>query len=590
LTGEFEARAMTDDERTDHSAPGDPFEAELVAYLDGELDPVAARRIELRLAADPSARAKAAALKKTFDLLDYLPKPEPSPTFTTRTLDKLPAVKSGSLPVPIPSGPLPQGGGQGSRSNSAASSSVPVPLSSAAMPGHMNRSSRGWLLALALLVPACGAIGYLGAPALRAFLFSTRDSGPDDLPLSDHRIIENLLLYGGADDYEFVQRLAEPEFFGGDATMALDASRTPVSGVDADKPSRATFDALALSFKSLPPARQQAIRELDQQLHTAEPDTRERLFRALEAYSLWLDRLPEAERKGVLAAATPGLRIGVIRDIRERQWLDGLPTSQRSQLAGLEGARKSERIQQWKDEETRQRNLWYFVRKNAEAITGVKAPWPFDTDAGRKQVIDFIRTAYRPDEPKRTRLSKIDLDAYRESLAAAERSGSWAWYGKAVYDLTRSRRYEILPESDNRKLMVVDFDDLPPGLAKFTERPMVRKRLLPSAGKWPDFALELHNEARQPKLPGGMLPALGPARVADFKAPLPAFWEKELAPKLSPQEKTALKDLENRWPEFPREFLRLARVHDLSVPGVTLPGSPRHWDATYGDPFRMTQP
>src|SRR5262245_5206366 len=84
----------------DTAPPADPFEAELVAYLDGELDPAAARRIEARLAADPEARAKAAALKKTFDLLDYLPRPEPSPTFTTRTLERLPAVRSGAAPVP----------------------------------------------------------------------------------------------------------------------------------------------------------------------------------------------------------------------------------------------------------------------------------------------------------------------------------------------------------------------------------------------------------------------------------------------------------------------------------------------------------
>ena len=37
--------------------PLDPFEAELVAYLDGELDPAAAGRVEARLATDPAARA-----------------------------------------------------------------------------------------------------------------------------------------------------------------------------------------------------------------------------------------------------------------------------------------------------------------------------------------------------------------------------------------------------------------------------------------------------------------------------------------------------------------------------------------------------
>ena len=79
----------------DVAPPTDPFEAELVAYLDGELDPAAARRIETKLASDPQARAKATALKKTFDLLDYLPKPEPSATFTT----SLPKLSPRNIPM-----------------------------------------------------------------------------------------------------------------------------------------------------------------------------------------------------------------------------------------------------------------------------------------------------------------------------------------------------------------------------------------------------------------------------------------------------------------------------------------------------------
>ena len=246
---------------------------------------------------------------------------------------------------------------------------------------------------------------------------------------------------------------------------------------------------------------------------------------------------------------------------------------------------RSERIQQWKEEETRQRNLWTFVRKNAEAITGVKAPWPFDTDAGRKQVLDFVRAAFRPDEPKRSRLTPFDLAIHRETLAAAERGESWAWYGRAVYDLTR--RYEILPEAADAKLMVVDFNDLPPGMAKFADRPIVKKRLTPHAGRWPDFALEFHDEVRQFKLPPGPLPAFGPARVSDFKDPVQTFWEKELAPKLyRPGEEWSTTAGESLAGVPARVHPARAGDHDLSVPGVMLPGSPKRWDATYGDPLR----
>src|SRR5229473_2045109 len=51
--------------------------AELVAYLDGELNEEAAQVLEARLSREPDLRAEAEALKRTWELLDYLPRPEP---------------------------------------------------------------------------------------------------------------------------------------------------------------------------------------------------------------------------------------------------------------------------------------------------------------------------------------------------------------------------------------------------------------------------------------------------------------------------------------------------------------------------------
>ena len=75
----------------------DADDAELIAYLDGELAPDAAQKLESKLAADAAVRTRATEYKKTFDLLDYLPKPEPSADFTNRTLTKIqPALVAGS--------------------------------------------------------------------------------------------------------------------------------------------------------------------------------------------------------------------------------------------------------------------------------------------------------------------------------------------------------------------------------------------------------------------------------------------------------------------------------------------------------------
>jgi hypothetical protein len=417
-----------------------------------------------------------------------------------------------------------------------------------------------------------------------------QEPGPAAPTLSDRRLIGNLPLYYGADNIEFLQKLAEPEYFGDEPSVSFDAA-PKVPPVEQDPPSDAAFEKLATSFKSLPPVRQFEIRDLDKQLFEQNAATRDRMVRVLEAYSLWLERLPEPERKAVLAAATPSLRLGVIRDIRERQWLDSLPATQRNQLTGLSAADRAARIGEWKKTEAERRDEWSHIRLHADSIASNQAPWPFDNEAMRKSVPEYMRTKFKIDEPKNCRLLNNEYDRYVASLAAAEKNGGWAWYdyGRETYNLARKYERFLLPEPIESK-MILDFNDLSPMYSKFLGDPRLRKKLAPYVGRWPDFPLEVHDELRA--LPGkmGPGPALGPAKVADFKEPVRAFWEKELQPKLNGQERGGLRMLENRWPEYPAEFLRLARLHDLSVPGVTLPGSPRKWSETYGNGGRPGRP
>jgi anti-sigma factor RsiW len=71
------------------SQMNDNERADLVAFLDGEMDEESAQAFEARLSREPELRAEADALKRTWELLDYLPRPEPSGGFTHRTLERL---------------------------------------------------------------------------------------------------------------------------------------------------------------------------------------------------------------------------------------------------------------------------------------------------------------------------------------------------------------------------------------------------------------------------------------------------------------------------------------------------------------------
>jgi hypothetical protein len=63
--------------------------ANLVAYLDGELNDAEARAISTKLTRSATARRELEALEKTWELLEHLPRPQPSPEFTARTLTEV---------------------------------------------------------------------------------------------------------------------------------------------------------------------------------------------------------------------------------------------------------------------------------------------------------------------------------------------------------------------------------------------------------------------------------------------------------------------------------------------------------------------
>ncbi|HEV3137663.1 MAG TPA: hypothetical protein VGZ26_07155 [Pirellulales bacterium] len=60
---------------------------ELTAYLDGELDAGAVKRIEERLGRDPAYQAELQRLERAWDLLDRLPRASVNETFTKTTME-----------------------------------------------------------------------------------------------------------------------------------------------------------------------------------------------------------------------------------------------------------------------------------------------------------------------------------------------------------------------------------------------------------------------------------------------------------------------------------------------------------------------
>jgi anti-sigma factor RsiW len=171
----------------DDTNPRDEPTEELVAYLDGELDPKAADSVATRLSLDPKLRSEADALQRAWDILDVLPRPQPSAAFATRTVSQV---------IPLPGG----SGTQFLAPSGPTAATSPMIATRRAGAGF-------WLGSLALIL-AAGVGGYLGHAAL------VPKPTPAEPSLEDVLLMKNLRLYRNVDDVEYLKKLDSPELFG----------------------------------------------------------------------------------------------------------------------------------------------------------------------------------------------------------------------------------------------------------------------------------------------------------------------------------------------------------------------------------------
>jgi anti-sigma factor RsiW len=150
--------------------------ADLVAYLDGELTGEAARTLETKLNLNPVARAEADALRRTWELLDYLPRHQPSSSFTHRTLERV------------------------------------TPMRTAEQRQGQRRRRYGLALAWAAAMLLAGWVGYAGYN-----WFVPLEPGEREL-IQDLRLIENKRVYERVEDLDFWRALDTPELFGDEAS------------------------------------------------------------------------------------------------------------------------------------------------------------------------------------------------------------------------------------------------------------------------------------------------------------------------------------------------------------------------------------
>lgn len=362
-------------------------------------------------------------------------------------------------------------------------------------------------------------------------------------------------------------------------------------GTDASSQDSSERDKLEREYafyQSLDPQQRQQLRELDDMLTDPANENRAKQERVLASFNYWLSQLSDADRQSVLSEKNWEERLKAIKRIREREWVETLPKTYREKFAKATPVERIRLIEFWREEQKERHADWAFVRKNWEDVYNDKIPNPFQSDKFRKEMEVFVAHLEAQIHPQEQR-------ALNRYVKQQPEERDWLRFIRLVVEL--ADRHPLLPGPDNGPRPRT-FDELPVQVKSLLERgnPKVfvkkenyPKRLQNTEGRWPDYAIAVVEHARSHRV---ILPeqVFGPTTKAALPAEVHAVVEK-MENMLKRMEKTEkgekaeqaagdlkrLKDAENKWPDYPRTVMELAKQYRLDVPGWMLPGNPDLW-------------
>lgn len=145
---------------------------QLVAYLDGELEPDEIQEVDQRLATDPSLRRALQKLENSWEALDTLPRTDLDDGFTKTTVEMV-----------------------------AVEADQEVTRQLAALPNRR----RFWWLATAAATVIAASIGFMSIRVTR--------EDPDEELVRDLAVLENLEVYRDIGNVEFLRKLEKSGLF-----------------------------------------------------------------------------------------------------------------------------------------------------------------------------------------------------------------------------------------------------------------------------------------------------------------------------------------------------------------------------------------
>jgi len=314
------------------------------------------------------------------------------------------------------------------------------------------------------------------------------------------------------------------------------------------------------AFQALPSSRQEAIRRLDHDLHEEDPATQAHLWRVLDRYVTWFERLAEADEQRICEAADPQERLRIVKEIRERQWIERLPAADRQRIQDAPPEKRADLMADLRRDERDKREKWQSVLHHGDDLVPARRARPVrlaDFPAG---VQSYVREVLQPILPP------------EEKQRLKNATGTWPLYARTLIELADKHPYALVGPVRYRELPDQVQQLLP---LRHLTQPQ-KNRLANVEDKWPDFGVVFADIARNKSV---HLPRpLGRCRVEDFPLGTQQLIQEKLVPELTPDEAARLAKEEGNWPQYPSLLLDLAKHHQLEVPGTRLPGPPQYWD------------
>lgn len=327
------------------------------------------------------------------------------------------------------------------------------------------------------------------------------------------------------------------------------------------------------SFQALPRERQKALKDLDNAIHqlmknhdsqqalgkekqligqkkTDGGQTKHesldsaRLFEVYQRFGEWYENLAQAEKQKLENATTPDARIAEIKNILTAQWVGRLPKADADALMKLDDSSRAIQIMKMKKEESF-RIAQSFDNKKKTGITSDEA----------QKFISQIKLQLNADQLEK--LTKLE--------------GKKGAYVKMVMEIAEENPPIPLGKLGVKYLTMKDLPSDVSSRLKSLKQAGVYKQadLTRVEKKWPGFARVVTEILR--KNDPSFNYEFGACKLIDFPEDARFVVENELIPMLQEDEKTKLLSTEGKWPDFPLMVRDLARIHLVTIPGISIP-------------------